>query len=97
MIRRPPRSTLLPYTTLFRSRRACHGANGTGTPVGAYIEPQRTQTTRRAEGLTTKDPKSTQMNYIHKITPPSIFRLSHSIAQWLTDSRFLFVLCVLCG
>src|SRR5260221_7985718 len=26
MIRRPPRSTLFPYTTLFRSpRRACHG------------------------------------------------------------------------
>src|SRR5438874_13364783 len=25
MIRRPPRSTLFPYTTLFRSRRAGHG------------------------------------------------------------------------
>src|SRR5690242_21542899 len=25
MIRRPPRSTLFPYTTLFRSRRVCHG------------------------------------------------------------------------
>src|SRR6266404_8080564 len=24
MIRRPPRSTLFPYTTLFRSRRQCH-------------------------------------------------------------------------
>src|SRR5215813_14980821 len=24
MIRRPPRSTLFPYTTLFRSRCACH-------------------------------------------------------------------------
>src|SRR5215475_11433791 len=30
MIRRPPRSTLFPYTTLFRSRpaRLCHGAEG---------------------------------------------------------------------
>src|SRR6266853_4050510 len=26
MIRRPPRSTLFPYTTLFRSRRACGGS-----------------------------------------------------------------------
>src|SRR2546426_11803761 len=26
MIRRPPRSTLFPYTTLFRSRRAAHHA-----------------------------------------------------------------------
>src|SRR2546430_12248308 len=25
MIRRPPRSTLFPYTTLFRSRHRCHG------------------------------------------------------------------------
>src|SRR5256885_17147554 len=45
MIRRPPRSTLFPYTTLFRSvgrqravrgRRHCHGAGGTamsGCPV----------------------------------------------------------------
>src|SRR2546422_8024194 len=28
MIRRPPRSTLFPYTTLFRSRRRRHGRNG---------------------------------------------------------------------
>src|SRR5437867_13100361 len=26
MLRRPPRSTLFPYTTLFRSRRGRHGA-----------------------------------------------------------------------
>src|SRR3712207_6944856 len=28
MIRRPPRSTLFPYTTLFRSRRGCGLATG---------------------------------------------------------------------
>src|SRR2546430_5787264 len=39
MIRRPPRSTLFPYTTLFRSR----GAAGAG---GASAEPRR-----RAEPL----------------------------------------------
>src|SRR3989449_8425687 len=34
MIRRPPRSTLFPYTTLFRSRRAAvGGAEGAGEPV----------------------------------------------------------------
>src|SRR2546429_6041369 len=31
MIRRPPRSTLFPYTTLFRSQR---GADGAGRPAG---------------------------------------------------------------
>src|SRR2546428_12258397 len=30
MIRRPPRSTLFPYTTLFRSHRAREGAIGRG-------------------------------------------------------------------
>src|SRR2546430_7541498 len=30
MIRRPPRSTLFPYTTLFRSK--------TGLPLGAYLQ-----------------------------------------------------------
>src|SRR2546421_10579019 len=32
MIRRPPRSTLFPYTTLFRS----YGADGPGTTVASY-------------------------------------------------------------
>src|SRR5436189_3095380 len=36
MIRRPPRSTLFPYTTLFRSRsapRACSATASTGSPT----------------------------------------------------------------
>src|SRR2546426_3959965 len=34
MIRRPPRSTLFPYTTLFRSRGPTHTASaGTGVPA----------------------------------------------------------------
>src|SRR3712207_8589904 len=36
MIRRPPRSTLFPYTTLFRSARIEHGrrVDAAGTPPG---------------------------------------------------------------
>src|SRR2546425_6896330 len=47
MIRRPPRSTLFPYTTLFRSRRAdihCRRgrSNGTGLRIGTSPAfPQR--------------------------------------------------------
>src|SRR2546429_8085973 len=42
MIRRPPRSTLFPYTTLFRSRGAveafdAHQALGDLLPVGAHV------------------------------------------------------------
>src|SRR2546426_1831142 len=35
MIRRPPRSTLFPYTTLFRSRRPTHAPRRTRRRVGA--------------------------------------------------------------
>src|SRR5258707_11951181 len=38
MIRRPPRSTLFPYTTLFRSRGAC-GDAFTGKLVGGSETP----------------------------------------------------------
>src|SRR2546422_8392112 len=37
MIRRPPRSTLFPYTTLFRSRRATLRHNGAQLPVYGEI------------------------------------------------------------
>src|SRR3712207_7632006 len=40
MIRRPPRSTLFPYTTLFRSRRQGGGRIGDGL-VGLRLEPLR--------------------------------------------------------
>src|SRR2546426_7705124 len=47
MIRRPPRSTLFPYTTLFRSRRRLptHGVNYTLTPskVRPGALPDQTQ------------------------------------------------------
>src|SRR3712207_8381990 len=35
MIRRPPRSTLFPYTTLFRSRAPAEGPDRRGAPGGA--------------------------------------------------------------
>src|SRR5256885_9503706 len=34
MIRRPPRSTLFPYTTLFRSQDYCHPRQGSNQPQG---------------------------------------------------------------
>src|SRR5258708_32060605 len=37
MIRRPPRSTLFPYTTLFRSRPPATGATPSSSPPGSSI------------------------------------------------------------
>src|SRR3712207_8803218 len=39
MIRRPPRSTLFPYTTLFRSLRAGDGGRGPRAGPGAPVRP----------------------------------------------------------
>src|SRR3712207_8672236 len=45
MIRRPPRSTLFPYTTLFRSRQR-------GQPVGHHVRPQSARARFHAGELT---------------------------------------------
>src|SRR3989442_10554486 len=50
MIRRPPRSTLFPYTTLFRSERVRHGQAPLATPVLAQDQTQ--VVTRQARSTT---------------------------------------------
>src|SRR3712207_7988515 len=75
MIRRPPRSTLLPYTTLFRSPA------GGGHPrrVGVRAE-QRHAAVRLAVGLEPLqdrlgDRKSTRLNSSHANTSYAVFCL----------------------
>src|SRR5258708_38459993 len=41
MIRRPPRSTLFPYTTLFRSVRVAEGESWSRGPAGFTVAPGR--------------------------------------------------------
>src|SRR3989441_11297630 len=41
MIRRPPRSTLFPYTTLFRSAPIQRGRRDLGEPASGALEPMR--------------------------------------------------------
>src|SRR5205814_8614318 len=56
MLRRPPRSTLFPYTTLFRSSpRLAHRA-------GARAQPSRSWVPRGRQG---EDRKSTRLNSSH--------------------------------
>src|SRR2546430_10598552 len=51
MIRRPPRSTLFPYTTLFRSRSAAARGPGplerTACPAAAFPRSRETERARR--------------------------------------------------
>src|SRR5438552_12596729 len=70
MIRRPPRSTLFPYTTLFRSIR----------PAGTNIPVQRVGISRRpgeavAVRFHRQDRKSTRLNSSHQIISYAVFCL----------------------
>src|SRR2546426_6480638 len=52
MIRRPPRSTLFPYTTLFRSpRREADRQGGRGPLGGQLLEPLQEREIRVQRGL----------------------------------------------
>src|SRR2546427_7875003 len=68
MIRRPPRSTLFPYTTLFRSPRRASEAAGSG-PVGE--ETERAGSLKRTGDV--KDRKSTRLNSSHSQISYAVF------------------------
>src|ERR1035441_2444079 len=69
MIRRPPRSTLLPYTTLFQSElRPAHGAVEPASGVGwlrGYRERGRSESGRAQEIVTV----GVLVRGSHKVTP----------------------------
>src|SRR5256885_2483167 len=71
MIRRPPRSTLFPYTTLFRSQMRMYCA------VMAWIHSESfTQKGRASSGLANMaDPKSTRLNSSHLVISYAVFCL----------------------
>src|SRR2546430_8624903 len=68
MIRRPPRSTLLPYTTLFRSKRR---------PARKFRSTNQNGRSTRAERLASpsSDRKSTRLNSSHSQISYAVFCL----------------------
>src|SRR3989442_6307651 len=74
MIRRPPRSTLFPYTTLFRSERGPHrGLGHRGQRVGDQDRFRRAD--RGGQGL--GDRKSTRLNSSHVRISYAVFCLEN--------------------
>src|SRR2546422_7998771 len=81
MIRRPPRSTLFPYTTLFRSRRVlAEDSRGVRPEVGrdrpgadrvAHVPRNSATTAAAASG----DRKSTRLNSSHGYISYAVFCL----------------------
>src|ERR1039457_7334878 len=74
MMRRPPRSTLFPYTTLFRSEDAGEGADGRdGDRVVEEVQPG-----------CDPDRKSTRLNSSHLVISYAVFCLINEPAQELS-------------
>src|SRR5256885_7363070 len=84
MIRRPPRSTLFPYTTLFRSQLGSDG----GDPMSAAVKPIQEAAVRQYAKqlrlptlgnqfarLAEQDRKSTRLNSSHLVISYAVFCL----------------------
>src|SRR2546422_2013185 len=81
MIRRPPRSTLFPYTTLFRSlmplERGCRylRRNGRIPTRESSVPAAKLSTGTSTPGATSEDRKSTRLNSSHGYISYAVFCL----------------------
>src|SRR5215467_15098400 len=81
MIRRPPRSTLFPYTTLFRSRRPVRCLPR--TRCAARLRRLRRGHQRHADR---RDRKSTRLNSSHLVISYAVFCLKKK-----KKTKYLFI------
>src|SRR3712207_8854345 len=89
MIRRPPRSTLFPYTTLFRSARGGRRHPGTGGGPGAGAAARRRGGDGGGGAHLRPDRKSTRLNSSHANISYAVFCLKkkkHNNCTTLLDS-----------
>src|SRR2546427_4712283 len=75
MIRRPPRSTLFPYTTLFRSRDGRAHGPGHRTAGRAAPDPHADLAQDRPARARLRDRKSTRLNSSHSQISYAVFCL----------------------
>src|SRR5690349_23499439 len=74
MIRRPPRSTLFPYTTLFRSKEAPRREpRPTTKPIRSDPDPDSIRS--RFDPISIRDRKSTRLNSSHVEISYAVFCL----------------------
>src|SRR2546422_6703836 len=91
MIRRPPRSTLFPYTTLFRSQvnHALSWARGAGTSsIGGLWNTIATGWIEES-GLGERDRKSTRLNSSHGYISYAVFCLKKKKTHVLLTQTML--------
>src|SRR3712207_8926219 len=101
MIRRPPRSTLFPYTTLFRSGRGGDRIGGAGRPThSAAASADGREVPRAARRLQElrkivpdRDRKSTRLNSSHANISYAVFCLKKKKQRSERHSR-LYLACL---
>src|SRR5437667_5770764 len=81
MIRRPPRSTLFPYTTLFRSSIAHRKASWPGGPRNDLTRYFRRPVAHKPHGRAGLDRKSTRLNSSHITISYAVFCLKKKKKQ----------------
>src|SRR2546422_4031351 len=83
MIRRPPRSTLFPYTTLFRSRVDSYAKDGfTAVIHGKYYHEETKATSSQVTKYPARgDRKSTRLNSSHGYISYAVFCLKKKKAD----------------
>src|SRR5256885_13129460 len=75
MIRRPPRSTLFPYTTLFRSGGFAPGSSAPGRGASGRGAGVRSSSRRAKRSAAGRDRKSTRLNSSHLVISYAVFCL----------------------
>src|SRR5256885_16557115 len=75
MIRRPPRSTLFPYTTLFRSTTVSQALGRMGRNAAAPLDAAVARELAEREGGIERDRKSTRLNSSHLVISYAVFCL----------------------
>src|SRR2546426_6413592 len=89
MIRRPPRSTLFPYTTLFRSKDHQHPGDGHGKrdhDAEREIEQEVPPFDLPAQALGFLDRKSTRLNSSHLVISYAVFCLKKKKKQYMAQA-----------
>src|SRR5437660_9482184 len=89
MLPRPPRSTLFPYTTLFRSTLPCHLIFG----FRGLKRADHTASTGRASRVASRDRKSTPLNSSHVAISYAVFCLKKKKKNTKTNPKRLTYTC----
>src|SRR5256885_8316852 len=85
MIRRPPRSTLFPYTTLFRSFHA----PAVGNAVDHDRQPLDVRLPAGPAAVVKKDRKSTRLNSSHLVISYAVFCLKKKKTTSITFTYYI--------